>query len=271
MPTAAALSKALRRIAIALAFGAFFGAFFGVFFGGLPTAGRAAEPLTVFAAASLTDAMTEAGRIYEKETGEHVRFSFASSSTLARQIEAGAPADLYASANEKWMDWLAKRGLILADTRISPIANSLVLIAPEGDPAPETETIADLPALLGKEGRLAIGDPAHVPAGIYGKEALKNLGLWTALEPRLAAADNVRAALALVERGETPYGIVYATDARIAKVRKVAAFPDRSHTPINYPFAVLKDGKRKQAAKFLAFLTSDEGLAIFERFGFRRN
>ena len=230
-----------------------------------------AEPLTVFAAASLTDAMTEAGHAYEEKTGREIRFSFASSSTLARQIEAGAPADLFASANEKWMDWLEERSLVEADTRTSPIANGLVLIAPESGTPLKDETIDNLPALLGKDGRLAIGDPAHVPAGIYGKEALKNLGLWKALEPRLAAADNVRAALALVERGETPYGIVYSTDARIAKVRVVAAFPDKSHTPITYPFALIKGGETDEAKDFLSFLTSDAGLAIFERYGFRRN
>ena len=230
-----------------------------------------AEPLTVFAAASLTDAMTEAGRVYEETSGEHVRFSFASSSTLARQIEAGAPGDLYASANEKWMNWLEERGLILPDTKTSPIANSLVLVAPRNGKAPDNEEIGNLPALLGRDGHLAMGDPDHVPAGIYGKQALESLGLWEKLRPHLAAADNVRAALALVERGEAPYGIVYATDARIADVRVVAAFPDNTHTPVTYPFAVLKDGNTRQAKDFLSFLTSGDGLAIFERFGFRRN
>mgnify|MGYP003145559351 CR=1 FL=1 len=265
MPTPGHISKTLRRIAVALAL--------GLLSGVLPSGTRAAaaEPLTVFAAASLTDAMTQAGKVYERKTGAQLRFSFASSSTLARQIEAGAPADLYASANEKWMDWLETRGLVLAGSRTSPIANRLVLVAPESEKPPGGERIENLPALLGGQGRIAMGDPAHVPAGIYGKEALKSLGLWTALEPRLAAADNVRAALALVERGEAPYGIVYATDARIARVRVVEAFPDTAHTPITYPFALLKDGNAEQAGKFLAFLTSDEGLAIFERFGFRRN
>lgn len=254
------------------------GILMGALLGILSIAARPAmaEPVTVFAAASLTDAMTKAGRIYEERTGTHVRFSFASSSTLARQIEAGAPADLYASANEKWMDWLEARGLVLSRTRKSPVANRLVLIAPENDRPendrpPGNERIANLPELIGSHGRLAMGDPAHVPAGIYGRQALKSLHLWTRLQPRLAAADNVRAALALVERGEAPYGIVYATDARIAGVRVVEPFPDATHTPITYPFALIKDGNGKQAGKFLAFLTSDEGLAIFERFGFRRN
>ncbi|NIJ41503.1 molybdate transport system substrate-binding protein [Parvibaculum indicum] len=249
------------------------GILLGVLLGAMALAARPAmaEPPTVFAAASLTDAMTAAGRAYEERTGTEIRFSFASSSTLARQIEAGAPADLYASANEKWMDRLETRGLILPGTRTSPIANGLVLIAPETGAPPKDETIDNLPALLGAQGRLAMGDPAHVPAGIYGKEALEHLGLWKTLEPRLAAADNVRAALALVERGEAPYGIVYATDARIAKVRVVAAFPDKSHTPVTYPFALVKGGDNDEAKDFLSFLTSDDGLAIFERFGFRRN
>lgn len=253
--------------------GVFRGILPGVLLATLSLAARPAmaEPLTVFAAASLTDAMTAAGEVYERQTGEQLRFSFASSSTLARQIEAGAPADLYASANEKWMDWLETRGLVLPGTRTSPVANGLVLIAPENDKPPKDESIENLPELLGTQGRLAMGDPAHVPAGIYGMQALKSLGLWTRLRPRLAAADNVRAALALVERGEAPYGIVYATDARIAGVRVVEPFPDTAHSPITYPFALIGGGNGKQAGKFLAFLTSEEGLAIFERFGFRRN
>ena len=236
-----------------------------------PSGGQ--EPLTVFAAASLTDAMTEAGNAYREKSGVLLRFSFASSSTLARQIEAGAPADIFASANEQWMDYLEERGLIAAKTRTSPIANRLALVAPKAtEPVQATVNAAlDLPGLLGAGERLAVGDPAHVPAGIYARQALEDLGYWVELEPRLARADNVRAALALVERGETPLGIAYATDARIAEgVAVLGLFPETSHDPISYPFALTAETERAEARDFLAFLTGDEGLAIFKRFGFER-
>lgn len=234
---------------------------------------RAEPPLTVFAAASLTDAMTAAGEAYREKTGSEVRFSFASSSTLARQIEAGAPAQLFASANEAWMDYLEERNLIVAETRSSPIANRLALVAPSATERGEVsvDESLDLPALLGAEGRLAVGDPAHVPAGIYAKQALERLGLWAAVENRLARTDNVRAALALVESGETPLGITYATDARISEsVTVLGLFPRGSHEPITCPFALVAGQERAAARGFLAFLNSDEGLAVFERFGFAR-
>lgn len=238
-----------------------------------PQFAKGGEPLTVFAAASLTDAMTAAGETYRKKTGSEIRFSFAASSTLARQIEAGAPAQLFASANEAWMDYLEERNLIISETRSSPIANRLALIAPRATPLGEVtvDGSLDLPALLGAEGRLAIGDPAHVPAGLYAKQALESLGLWTAVEQRLARVDNVRAALALVESGETPLGIAYATDARISEgVMVLGLFPRDSHKPITYPFAVVAGQEHATARGFLAFLTSDAGLAVFERFGFER-
>lgn len=232
----------------------------------------AAEPLTVFGAASLTDALTAAGEAWRERSGGEVRFSFASSSVLARQIEAGAPADIFASANEAWMDRLAEAGLIDTASRTSPIANSLVLIAPAGSALGEVEIgpSTDFLALLPPDGRVAVGDTAHVPAGIYAKQALTNLGAWAALEPRLALADNVRAALALVERGEAPLGIVYATDAAIVdEVKVVGRFPGDSHEPITYPFAMVKGREGAAARAFMDFLTSDDGLAIFQRYGFR--
>lgn len=234
-------------------------------------AASAEDPLTVFAAASLTDAMTAAGEAFTGETGLDIRFSFASSSTLARQIEAGAPAHIFASANETWMDYLEKRDLIASDTRISPIANRLALVAPRST---QLEGIAadsslDLATALGPDGRLAVGDPVHVPAGIYAKEALETLGLWKAAELRIARADNVRAALALVESGEAPLGITYATDARISQgVIVLDLFPRSSHAQITYPFALLAAAEREDALAFLAFLTGEKGIEIFESFGF---
>lgn len=236
-------------------------------------AGRAsaAEPLTVFAAASLTDAMKAIVADYEQTSGARVRVSFASSSTLARQIEAGAPADIYVSANERWMDHLEMTGSLAPGSRRSPIGNELVLIAPAGgDMGPVTISRAlDIAGLLGTRGWLALGDPAHVPAGIYAREALTYLGKWETLEHRLARSDNVRAALVLVGRGEAPLGIVYATDARITnQVRVVGTFPEGSYGPITYPFAIVAGHDRPDVRQLFDHLTGAAGAAVFERFGF---
>jgi molybdate transport system substrate-binding protein len=239
--------------------------------GGTAVAGAT---LTVFAAASLTDTMTEAGRNFEQSQGVAVQFSFASSSTLARQIEAGAPAGLVALASEEWANYLVKRGLILPRTRINPVGNRLVLIAPSTDHVTLSNppTATDITTALGPAGRLALGDPAHVPAGIYARQALETLNLWPTVKARLAPTDNVRAALALVAIGEAALGIVYATDAALSTdVQTVATLPDTSHAPITYPFAIPRDGDSAQARAFLAFLTAPEGLAIFARFGFTHN
>jgi molybdate transport system substrate-binding protein len=247
---------------------------------GIPTGGMAVggEPLTVFAAASLTEAMTEAGREFEQSQGITVRFSFASSSTLARQIEAGAPAGLVALASEEWADYLTERGAILPETRIGVVGNRLVLIAPSGTGSgteitlSEPPTAAEITAALGPTGRLALGDPDHVPAGIYARQALESLGLWPAVAAHLALTDNVRAALTLVARGEAALGVVYATDARLTRdVRTLATLPATAHAPVSYPFAIVRDGDSAEARAFLAFLAGTEGLAIFERFGFTRN
>ncbi|OSQ38582.1 hypothetical protein TMES_11640 [Thalassospira mesophila] len=231
-----------------------------------------AEDITVFAAASLTDAMGEVAKAYEKTHGDdHVLLSFASSSTLARQISAGGPAEVYISANEKWMDWLSDQDMIEAGTRSDLLGNSLVLIAPT-DSKTGTVTLdknSDLTALMGKDDRIAIGDPDHVPAGIYGKQALTQLGMWDRTEPRLARADNVRAALALVERGEAPLGIVYGTDAAISKgVKVVATFPTNSHPAITYPVAVMKGMKNPASQRLMDFLKSSTASAIFGDYGF---
>ena len=232
---------------------------------------RAADEITVFGAASLTEALGAIAAQYEADTGVVVRLSFASSSTLARQIEAGAPAQVYASADVAWMDYLEERNLIEPASRISPIGNSLVVIVPSGS---AIESVAltldlDLEALLGAEGRIAVGDPEHVPAGIYARQALEYLGLWAQAEPHLARAENVRSALALVQLGETPLGIVYGTDAAVGRdVRVVAVFPSDSHEPVTYPFALVKGQDDPAARAFLDYATGAPGLAIFESYGF---
>lgn len=241
---------------------------------------QTAEPLLAFAAASLTEAMQEAGRLWEGQGGGRVRFNFAASSTLARQLDQGAAANLFASADQPWMDWAETRALIAPGTRRTLLSNRLVLVAPadkvaQGEIKPmeikpiEIEPGMDLLALLGPNGRLATGDPAHVPAGLYAREALTRLGLWPAIEPRLARAESVRAALLLVERGEAPLGIVYATDAAVTRgVKVVAIFPTGLTGPIAYPFAIPRAGDTQAARRFLAFLATPPALEIFARRGF---
>jgi molybdate transport system substrate-binding protein len=230
-----------------------------------------AQTLTVFAAASLTDAMKDISTLWVNAGHEPPRMSFASSSTLARQIEEGAPANLFASADEQWADYLAKRGLLAADTRRDLLGNDLVLIVPadhsvHADIGPGF----DLSALLGPDGRLATGDPGHVPVGIYAEQALRKLGLWDKVASRLAAAPDVRSALLLVERGEAPAGIVYSTDAAVSKAVRVAGvFPGSSHDPVTYPFAVTRAGDTPEARAFLAFLSAPAVREIWIRRGFK--
>ena len=230
-----------------------------------------AQTLTVFAAASLTDAMNDIAAIWVKAGHVAPRLSFASSSTLAQQIAQGAPVNVFASADEKWMNYLAKAKLIAADTRRDILGNDLVLIVPANHPIHVAIGPGlDLAALLGRNGRLAIGNPAHVPAGIYAKQALRKLGLWDEVARRLAPASDVRSALLLVERGEAPAGIVYGTDAAISKAVRVAGvFPDGSHDPITYPFAAIKAGNTKEAQDFLAFLSTQAARAVWIRRGFK--
>ncbi|RCK49871.1 hypothetical protein TH25_12700 [Thalassospira profundimaris] len=231
-----------------------------------------ARDITVFAAASLTDAMGDVAKAYEQQNpDDNVRLSFASSSTLARQIAAGGPAEIFVSANEKWMDWLSEQDLLEAGTRRDLLGNSLVLIAPKDSKLSNItlDTKSDLTRLIGKDDRIAMGDPDHVPAGIYGKQALGKLGMWEKTESRLARADNVRAALALVEHGESPLGIVYGTDAAISKgVKIIATFPANSHPAITYPVAVMKDMKNPASTRLLDFLKSPDARAIFGQYGF---
>jgi molybdate transport system substrate-binding protein len=230
----------------------------------------AAAPVTVFAAASLTDALQAIAKAYTARTGVPVRFSFASSSLLARQIEAGAKADLFVSADVEWMDHVQKAGRIDPASRRTLLRGRLVLIAPADSRA--TLRIAPrfpLAPALGAGGRLAVGDPAFVPAGIYAQTALTRLGVWPSVQGRLARADNVRVALSYVARHEAPLGIVYETDALAERgVRIVGVFPAASHPPIDYPAALVRGGS-PAARAFAGYLQSPAAKATFRRYGFR--
>lgn len=237
---------------------------------GLLAASPAAAEINVFAAASLADALGEAAQAYAAQGGPHATLVFAGSSALARQIEAGAPADLFLSANIAWMDSLQAEGLIDPVTRRDLLGNALVLVglAPATPVAPEA---LDLAARLGG-GHLAMALVDAVPAGIYGRAALKSLGQWDAVAAQVAQSDNVRAALALVATGEAPLGIVYATDAAAEpRVGVVTTFPEGSHPAIVYPAAVTADAAEPAEARaFLDWLAGPEATAIFARHGFTR-
>jgi molybdate transport system substrate-binding protein len=231
---------------------------------------RAAEVL-VFAAASLQPALDEIDRGYREHVpGTEVKVSYAASGTLAKQIENGAPASLFISADTDWMDDLAKKDLIVPATRADLLGNALVLVAPKGNVQPVVlKQGVDLLPILGPDGRLAIGDPQFVPAGKYAQASLTALGAWPAVQSRLALADNVRAALALVERGEAPLGIVYRTDAiSDSGVSVVGEFPADSHPPITYPAAILKANASPDALAYLAWLRGSEAAAVFQKRGF---
>jgi len=229
-----------------------------------------AAPPLVLAAASLQESLNAAADAWVARHHERPVLSFAASSALAKQIDAGAPADIFISADEPWMDDVARRGLIKAGTRVSFLANSLVLVAPAASARPVAIRPGfPLGRLLG-DGKLAMGEVNSVPAGKYGKEALTKLGVWDAVASHVAGADNVRSALALVERGEAPYGIVYATDAYASKgVKIVGTFPETSHAPITYPIALLTASTSADAEAFRRFLISAAGKAIFKHYGFR--
>ncbi|MFP4127024.1 MAG: molybdate ABC transporter substrate-binding protein [Alphaproteobacteria bacterium] len=231
----------------------------------------AREPVTVFAAASLTEAVERIAAFYEAETGTPVRLSLASSSTLARQITAGAPAQIFLSANERWMDHVENAGMIEPQTRVRALANRLVLIAPADSPLDDVAIDGglDLTARLDAGERIAVGDPDHVPAGLYARQALENLGLWEAAADRLARTADVRAALALVASGEAPLGIVYATDAAVTEdVKVLGRFAQDSHAPITYSFAIVADAAGPPVEAFFAFLLGPEGRAVFAEAGF---
>jgi molybdate transport system substrate-binding protein len=225
--------------------------------------------VVVFAAASLKNALDEAGAAWTRDTGKRVVMSYAASNALAKQIESGAPADLFFSADLDWMDYAAAKGLIRTESRVSLLGNSLVLIAPKNATVQvELKPGLDLAAILGGN-RLAMGHVDAVPAGKYGKAALEHLGAWAGVKDRVAQTENVRAALLLVSRGEAPLGIVYRTDAASdPNVTIVATFPEGSHPPIAYPAAFTKDSSHPDAQPFLAFLRSDRARPFFEKQGF---
>lgn len=233
---------------------------------GLPA--QAAD-VVVFAAASLKNALDVINGDWQKQTGKHTTISYAASSALAKQIEAGAPADVFVSADLDWMDYLDKKKLIKPGSRHDLLSNRLVLIAPAGSAAKvDIDPGFPLAKLLGG-GKLAMADPNAVPAGRYGKAALTKLGVWDQVSGSVASAENVRAALLLVARGEAPFGIVYATDAAIEpKVKIVATFPEADVPPITYPVAIAASSKNPDAGGFVTYLSGTDAAARFEKFGF---
>lgn len=254
------------------------GSWQGLVVGGLAmvlgAAAHGDDRVHLLAAASLTNAVDEALALYSDSHSVDVVPIYASSSTLARQIANGSPADIFLSANTRWMDWLGEQNVALSE-RSDLLHNRLALIAPIEGPVEalvpgEGEALAE--ALADGE-RMAVGDPEHVPAGIYGQQALESLGEWGALESRLARADNVRAAMALVERGEAPLGIVYRTDALASvKVKLLGLFPEDSHDPITYPIALISEKADQapdaEAQALREWLGGDQARAVFERHGF---
>ena len=223
--------------------------------------------ITVFAAAGASDVVTELAGQYEQCHGIPVQLSFASSSTLARQIEAGGPAEVFVSANARWIDYLEDVDVLVDGTRRELVANRLVLIAPKGD-AFHVELAPEFDIAGAFAGCIALGDPDHVPAGMYAREALEQLGWYSALAPRIVPCQNVRMALAAVEMKEAAAGIVYATDAMASqKVTVVAEFPAELHTPIHFS-AALCDGASQEAAEFLQYLSSPEVASVFRQYGF---
>ena len=233
-----------------------------------PARAASAQPPLVLAAASLQESMTAAADAWAKKGHPKPVISFAASSALARQVEAGAGADLFVSADEEWMDALAAKGLIVPASRATFLGNRLVVIAPAESRVRIPLKPGALARVLGA-GPLAMADTESVPAGKYGKAALVKLGVWDTVSPHVVRAENVRAALALVERGAAPLGIVYATDARAsAKVRIAGVFPATSYPPIAYPIARLKASTNPEGEAFRRFLVSREGKALFVRFGF---
>lgn len=238
---------------------------------GLATAPAAAQSrdVLVFAAASLKNALDDVAAQWQRETGKRVVISYAASNTLIKQIEQGAPADIFISADLDWMDYGQQKGLIKPDTRANLLGNRIVLIAPKDS----TVTVNiqpgfDLAALL-KGGRLAMGNVEAVPAGKYGKAALEKLGAWAGVKDKIAQAESVRAALVLVSRGEAPLGVVYQTDAASdPSVKIVGVFPEDSHPPIIYPIALTKESSSPEAQAFLNYVRSAAARAAFERQGF---
>jgi molybdate transport system substrate-binding protein len=263
--------RSRRRRALAAALAAT-GSLFTLAVGGFPRgAGAAGEQhLLVFAAASTRDALEAVARLWQAQGHARVRFSFAASSALARQLEQGAPADLFVSADGDWMDYVRRQGLVRGDTVRPLLGNRLVLVAPAGDPAANLALRpgVDLAAALAG-GRLAVADVRSVPAGRYARAALESLGAWPAVKSRLSMSENVRVALALVARGEAPLGIVYESDAHAdPRVRVVDVFPADSHPPIRYPVAIMRASRNAEAQGFYDHLRSAAAAAAFRDHGF---
>ncbi|MBC7953984.1 MAG: molybdate ABC transporter substrate-binding protein [Rhodospirillaceae bacterium] len=232
-----------------------------------------AEDVLVFAAASLTNALNEIGEQFTTKTGHTLKASYAASSALAKQVEQGAPAQVFASADLKWMDYLASQKLINPDTRFNLLGNTLVLVAPLESKLDKVELSpkTNIAALAG-DGRIATGNPDSVPVGLYFKQAMERAGQWQAVAPKIAAADSVRAALAFVERGEVPLGVVYATDAAVTKkVKVVGVFPDAMHDPIVYPFALITGKETPGAKALLEFIRTNQAKGVFAKYGFKVN
>ncbi|MEK1932935.1 MAG: molybdate ABC transporter substrate-binding protein [Pararhizobium sp.] len=242
-----------------------------VWIGAVPLAqpAAAAEKVTVFAAASLKNALDAVNAAWRKEAGKETTVSYAASSALAKQIEAGAPADVFISADLAWMDYVGEKKLIKEDTRANLLGNRIVLVTGKQDAAPvDIKQGFDLKGLLGDE-KLAMGAVDSVPAGKYGKAALEKLGVWSSVEKNVAGGENVRAALLLVSKGEAPYGIVYKTDAAAdIGVTVVGTFPEDSHPPIVYPISITAESKNPDAAAYVEFVKSAEAAALFEAQGF---
>lgn len=239
----------------------------------LSTAAARADEVLVFAAASLTNALNEIGDSFTAQTGHTIKPSYAASSALAKQVEQGAPAHVFASADLKWMDYMVEKKLVNNDSRFNLLGNTLVLVAPidakQDKIALSPQT--DIAALAGA-GRIATGNPDSVPVGLYFKQAMERSGQWAKVDAKIARADSVRAALAFVERGEVPLGVVYATDAAVSKkVKVVGVFPDTMHDPIVYPFALVA-GKETPAAKaLLDYVRGPQAKGVFAKYGFKVN
>jgi molybdate transport system substrate-binding protein len=240
-----------------------------VAWGASAPAGAQSGDVLVFAAASLKNALDDVAAQWQRDTGKKAVISYAASNTLIKQIEQGAPADIFISADLDWMDYGQQKGLIKPDTRANLLGNRIVLVAPKDSTI--SVTIApgfDLAGLL-RGGRLAMGNVDAVPAGKYGKAALEKLGAWDGVKDKVAPAESVRAALVLVSRGEAPLGIVYQTDAASdPSVKIVGTFPENSHPPIIYPIAMTKDSSKPEAQAFLAYIRSPAARPAFERQGF---
>jgi molybdate transport system substrate-binding protein len=256
-----------RRQWIRMTLAGFAAAWFGLSFITAPA--QAAEKVTVFAAASLKNALDDITAAWRQETGTDVTISYAASSALAKQIESGAPADIFISADLDWMDYVVKKQLVKEETRKNLLGNRIVLVASKDKAEPvDIKKGFDLAKLLG-DGRLAMGAVDSVPAGKYGKAALESLGVWSSVESKVAGAESVRAALLLVSRGEAPYGIVYQTDAAADKeVTIVGTFPEDSHKPIIYPIAILAESKNADAVSLFDYIKSDKAVPFFDRQGF---